>query len=306
LGAARRVLGDHAWQAGAQKGVERSRLDISHYRRLSREQVEAIEDLANRVVVEGRPVTCRWMPRNEADAQYGFRLYQGGAVPGKEIRVVEVEGWDVEACGGTHLRNTSEAGLVKILTTERVQDGVERLIFAVGPYALAEVQKRERALLEVAEVLGAPLEKVREAASNAVETVRRLRHELEDLRRAASMQRAEALLEAATDVDGLKLVVYSDRVGAEFLIEVGNALARLEAGVVAVMFSESEVRVVVKAGEEAVARGVHAGRLASELAGSIGGGGGGDPHFGQGGGGDPERFQAAAEWIREAVKAQLG
>jgi len=306
LGAARRVLGDHAWQAGAQKGVEHSRLDVSHYRRLNREQVEAIEGLANRVVAEGRTVSCRWMPRNEAEAQYGFRLYQGGAVPGKEIRVVEIEGWDVEACGGTHLRNTSELGLVKILSTERVQDGVERLIFAAGPHALEEVQRRERTLLEVAEMLGAPLEKVREAASNTVETVKRLRHELEDLIQVASRQRAEALLEAAAYVEGVKLVIYSDRVGADFLIEVGNALARMEGDFIAVMFSETEVRVVVKAGEGAVARGIHAGRLASEVARSIGGGGGGDPDFGQGGGGDPEKFKEAAEVIREAVKVQLG
>ena len=305
LGAARRVLGDHAWQAGAQKGVEHSRIDISHYHRLTQEQVEAIERLANQVVAEGRPVVCRWMPRNEAEAGYGFRLYQGGAVPGKEIRVVEVEGWDVEACGGTHLQSTSEAGLVKILSTERVQDGVERLIFAAGPHALAEVQRRERILLDVAQLLGAPLEKAREAASNTVETVKRLRHELEDLRQVASRQKAEALLRAADKVDGVKLVVYSDRVGADFLIEVGNALSNLEADVAAVMFSETEVRVVVKAGEGAVAQGVHAGRLASEVAGAIGGGGGGDPHFGQGGGGDPEKFQEAVEQIRAAVEDQL-
>ena len=306
LGAARRVLGDHAWQAGAQKGVEHSRLDVSHYRRLNREQVEAIEGLANRVVAEGRTVSCRWMPRNEAEAQYGFRLYQGGAVPGKEIRVVEIKGWDVEACGGTHLRNTSELGLVKILSTERVQDGVERLIFAAGPHALTEVQRRERTLLDVAEMLGAPLEKVREAASNTVETVKRLRHELEDLRQVASRKRAEALLDAAAYVEGVKLVIYSDRVGADFLIEVGNALANMATDFLAVMFSETEVRVVVKAGEGAVARGIHAGRLASEVARSIGGGGGGDPDFGQGGGGNPEKFKEAAEVIREAVKVQLG
>lgn len=306
LGAARRVLGDHAWQAGAQKGVERSRLDVSHYRRLTRDQVEAIERLANQVVAEGRRVTCRWMPRNEAEAQYGFRLYQGGAVPGKEIRVVEVEGWDVEACGGTHLRSTSEVGLVKIVGTERVQDGVERLIFATGPYALAEVQRRERALLDVAEVLGAPLEKVRAAARNTVETVKRLRHELEDLRLAASRQRAESLLAAASEVDGVKLVIYSDRVSADFLIEVGNALAQLDENVVAVMFSEAEVRVVVKAGAAAVARGVHAGRLASQVAKAIGGGGGGDPHFGQGGGGSSEKFRKASERVRALVEAQIG
>ncbi|GAG14038.1 unnamed protein product, partial [marine sediment metagenome] len=198
LGAARRVLGEHAWQSGAQKGVETSRLDVSHYKRLTREQVEEIERLANMVVWEGRTVACRWMQRDEAESKYGFRLYQGGVVPGKNIRIVEVEGgWDVEACGGTHLANTSEAGLIKIVNTERVQDGIERLIYAVGPYALKEVQRRERSLMEVAEALGAPIDKVVESIHNTVENARGMRKQLEALQQAASMQTAEALLAEA-------------------------------------------------------------------------------------------------------------
>lgn len=306
LGAARRVLGDHAWQAGAQKGIERSRLDISHFSRLTREQVEAIEAMTNQVVSEGRPITGRWMQRNEAEEKYGFRLYQGGVVPGKEIRVVEIEDWDVEACGGTHLRITSETGLVKIINTERVQDGVERLIFSTGLYALSEVQRRESTLMEVAELLGAPLEKVSEATYNTVETVKSLRHEVEDLRKSLSKEKATALLDDATDLNGVKLVVMSDYVSVDLLIELGNVLAELEEGVVAVMFSESEVRVVVKAGDKAVFHGVHAGKLASMVAKNIGGGGGGDTHFGQGGGGDPEKFRKIEGHIHTMVEKQLG
>jgi len=306
LGAARRVLGDHAWQAGAQKGVESSRLDVSHYRRLTREEVEAIEALANGVVAEGRPVDAGWMPRNEAEARYGFRLYQGGAVPGREIRVVEVRDWDVEACGGAHLRSTSEVGLVKILGTERVQDGVERIVFAAGPYALAEVQGRERALLDVAELLGAPLEKVREAASNAVETVKRLRHEVEALRQTASRQMAVALRDRAEGVGDTTVIVEAIDEGADFIIEVGNALTRqVEGSVVAVMHSGVESRVVVAASDAAVERGFNAGRLASEVARIIGGGGGGGVRFGQGGGGDVERFKESRMRILKAVEEQL-
>ena len=77
-------------------------------------------------------VETTWYPRNEAESRYGFRLYQGGAVPGKDIRVVKTGDWDVEACAGTHLGTTGEVGFVKIVYTERVQDGVERLGYAVG------------------------------------------------------------------------------------------------------------------------------------------------------------------------------
>jgi len=92
-GAARRVLGEHVWQHGAQKGTEVSRLDISHFRRLTPEQTDKIETLANEAVEACMPVTTTWMLRNEAEANYGFRLYQGGAVPGKDIRVVKTDDW---------------------------------------------------------------------------------------------------------------------------------------------------------------------------------------------------------------------
>jgi alanyl-tRNA synthetase len=305
LGAARRVLGDHAWQAGAQKGVEQSRIDVSHYQKLTQDQVEAIERLVNGVVAEGRPVTCRWMQRNDAEAKFGFRLYQGGAVPGKEIRVVDVGDWDVEACGGTHLRNTSEAGLIKIVNTERVQDGVERIVFAVGPHALSEVQRRERALLEVANLLGAPLERVAEAASNTVEAVKTLRHERDEYLQSASRQTAEKLLAEAREERGVKIVIVTVDERADFLIEVGNALVQRSRDVVAVMSSGVEPRIIIRAGEGALARGIHAGRLAREVAGIVGGGGGGDPHFGQSGGGDPLKFEASREKMMEIIGSHL-
>ncbi len=213
--------------------------------------------------------------------------------------------WDVEACGGTHLSNTSEAGLIKIVGTERVQDGVERIVFSVGPYALEEVQRREAILAETAELLGAPLEKVRESVARNIETIKGLRHQLESLETAMSRQKAEALLAEAEDLDGVKLVVYSDGVNADFLIEVGNAMEELDQSVVAVMLSETQLRSVIKAGKEATSRGIHAGKLASDLAEVIGGGGGGAPYFAQGGGGDPEKFRNSADAIREAVRAQL-
>ncbi len=102
-GAARRVLGEHVWQSGTQKGLETSRLDISHYRRLTQEEIHQIETLANQAIAANLKVETTWLPRNEAESRYGFRLYQGGAVPGKDIRVVKTGDWDVEACAGTHL-----------------------------------------------------------------------------------------------------------------------------------------------------------------------------------------------------------
>ncbi|HLC01235.1 MAG TPA: alanine--tRNA ligase, partial [Candidatus Bathyarchaeia archaeon] len=171
-GAARRVLGEHVWQHGTQKGLESSRLDISHYRRLTPEEVHKIEELANQAVQANMRVETSWMPRNEAESRYGFRLYQGGAVPGKDIRVVKTGDWDVEACAGTHLKNTGEAGFVKIVYTERIQDGVERLGYAVGLEGLKAVQRQEQILWKVSEVLNAPIEKLDKTAEHIVKELK--------------------------------------------------------------------------------------------------------------------------------------
>jgi alanyl-tRNA synthetase len=308
LGAARRVLGDHAWQAGAQKGVERSRLDVSHYKRLTREEVEEIERLVNQVVSEGRPVSCRWMQRDEAEAKYGFKLYQGGAVPGKEIRVVEVEGgWDVEACGGTHLRNTSEAGLIKVVNTERVQDGVERLVFAVGPYALAEVQRRERELFEVANLLGSPIENVVETVVNTVERGKDLRQQFEALHQVVSKQKADALFDKAEYIEDVKYIsetIHDDNF--DFIIKIGETLRQKDEPVLAILHSGVEPRVVVSASGALVSRDFHAGQFADEVENILGGGrGGGTSYFGQGGGSDYRVFEDKKDEIKEAAKIKL-
>jgi alanyl-tRNA synthetase len=305
IGSARRILGEHAWQAGASKGVERSRIDISHYARLTREQVEKIEQLANMVVREGRPVTCKWMQRDQAEAQYGLRLYQGGAVPGKEIRVVDMGDWDVEACGGTHLANTSEAGFIKIIGTERVQDGIERITFAVGPYAVTEVQRREALLFDSAELLGSPVDKIKESIANNLASMKQLHDQLDSIRLAAGREKAEQLLASAETVKGIKLIIYSDKVATDYLIEIGNAIAGRESLFVSIMYSETEKRIAVKVGDSAQAKGVHAGKLVKEIAKAMGGSGGGQQHFAQGGGGDAAKFKAAASTIRKALESQI-
>ncbi|MFH1125931.1 MAG: alanine--tRNA ligase [Candidatus Altiarchaeota archaeon] len=145
--AARIVLGPHVWQAGANKTVESARLDITHYKSISDEELEKIEDKANEIVRKGVRIERKVMRRNEAEEKYGFRLYQGGAVPGVELRIVNIVGVDVEACGGTHLNNTKEAEKIKITSAKRIQDGVVRLEFKAGK-AAEEPAVGEEALLQ--------------------------------------------------------------------------------------------------------------------------------------------------------------
>jgi len=125
------------------------------------------------------------MGRTEAEQKFGVTLYQGGAVPGKELRIVEIPGVDAEACGGTHVKRTGDIGLIKIVKRESVADGVERIIYKSGDVALAFVQEREKKLKEAAEVLRVPVDEVPAAAEkmfnqwkDAEKRVERLAEEL--------------------------------------------------------------------------------------------------------------------------------
>ncbi len=131
LSAIKETLGDHIWQEGAQKGENRSRLDVSHYKRVDVEEQNKIELKANKIVMKDVPVETKWIERNEAEQKYGFVLYQGGVPPGEVIRIVKV-GRDVQACAGTHMTRTGKVGPIRIIRTESIQDGIERFEFAAG------------------------------------------------------------------------------------------------------------------------------------------------------------------------------
>ena len=152
-GSAKKVLGTHIWQAGAHKALNKARLDITHYKSLTDEQVQQIEKLANQVVIENRPVFSDLVPRHIAEKEYGFVLYQGGAVPGKVLRIVKVQDFDVEACGGTHLHTTGEAKIIKIIKTSKIQDGMVRIEFTAGDAAASELNKETDILQEAARIL---------------------------------------------------------------------------------------------------------------------------------------------------------
>jgi alanine--tRNA ligase len=168
-GACRKILGKHAQQAGAEKRVDKAHLDIFHYKKISDEELEKIEELANSCVKENRKVEIKWMNRGEAEQKYGFEIYQGGAVPGKEIRIVEIKDWDVEACGGLHLENTGEAEIIVITKVKKIQDAVARIEFLAGKAAHNYLEKMENILRECAEILNCREEEVYEKAKELFE-----------------------------------------------------------------------------------------------------------------------------------------
>lgn len=153
--AAREVLGSHIWQAGSYKDEEKGHLDITHYKKITQEELDAIERKVNEYIRANLEIKVEVLPRNVAEQKYGFRLYQGGAVPGKELRIVSIGDIDYEACGGTHhmLKRTGEIGFYKIVKRESIQDGVERITYKAADAAVRYVQEREKLIKQTAAVV---------------------------------------------------------------------------------------------------------------------------------------------------------
>ena len=314
-GAARKILGEHVWQCGTQKGIHRSRLDISHYRRLTLEEIHKIERLANQAVLRNMPVETSWMPRSEAERLYGFRLYQGGAVPGKDIRVVKTGDWDVEACAGTHLKNTDEIGFIKIVHSERVQDGVERLVYSVDNSALEVVQDSERKLWKLSEILNAPLEKMNETAEKLVEELKEANSErrkfIKELaKRESALFGSRPEGEEIKEVEGTKIVIRSFENGVDIdrMVQTANEIVSTDEAAVTIFYGidKKNAWIMVMVGNAALEKGVDASQIVREASVIIDGGGGGKRNFAQGGGTATGKLREAIEKAQEILRRQLG
>jgi len=312
-GAARRVLGQHVWQFGTQKGVESSRLDISHYRRLTLEELHKIETLANEAVLRNIKVDISWMPRNKAESLYGFKLYQGGAVPGKEIRVVRTGDWDVEACAGTHLKSTGEIGFIKIIHSERVQDGVERLEYSIGIPAVRAVQANESLLMKLSETLSAPLEKLDQTAEKIVKELKETNVErrklIKELATRESTSAGGESVCSTQEVNGIKIIKrdFQDAIDVDRMVQTATEMIKKDEATVALFYgaNDKNARIMVMTGSTAIGKGANAGEVVREASALIGGGGGGRPNFAQGGGTQVQKLSQAIVKAEEVLRKQL-
>ncbi|OYT49518.1 MAG: alanine--tRNA ligase, partial [Desulfurococcales archaeon ex4484_204] len=209
LGVSRLVLGDHVWQAGAEKTSERARLDITHYKLLTDGEVRRIEDLANKVILEGRRVNTFYMPRYEAEKRYGFTLYQGGVPMEPTIRVVEIEGLDAEACFGTHLRNTMEVGAIKIVGVDRIADGVVRLEYVAGTKVSEYARRLEDRVRYASKILGGDVVK---RASSVIRELKDMRNLINNYRRMYVSLYSKHVKEGLESFKGVRLGFFTPEV----------------------------------------------------------------------------------------------
>jgi len=277
--AIQQVLGKHAWQSGARKEWDKARLDISHYRRPSDEEIRSVELIANREVMANKPVVWEWMDRGEAEKKYGFRLYQGGVPPGKKIRVVKV-GDDVEACGGTHVHSTGEIGVIKILRVESIQDGIIRFEYSAGEAALENIAREESFLKESSNILRVEPSKLPKTVNRFFEEWKEQKKEIERLTNEIAMIKAKLIQNEAEEYNSFKIITQIfDDAEMDELVKIGRILAENNF-IGALLTTRDRVRIVVFSGN----REIDSRELIREIGKHIKGSGGGKPDLAQGAG----------------------
>jgi len=301
-GAARRVLGNHVWQTGAHKGEDLARLDITHYADLTREELERIELLANETVLSGTKVTSSFMDRTVAEKRYGFRLYQGGAVPGKEIRVVKIGDFDVEACGGIHCRNTLEVGAIKILRTRRIQDGVVRLEFVSGMPAVETMLQVWSSVTDAAARLNTVPERIGEAVDKLMADRKDLAKQLDAVKKGAIGETVDDLMGRAAQVGGVRIVRHLVSEDMKHLVGLAKELIARPKTVAVIGSDEQGAKIVMARSADV---DLDCRELLREAMKVVGGSGGGKPDFAQGGGPDASRIEEALDGLVRSAEASL-
>ena len=301
---ARSVLGSWVWQHSAFKEADHARLDITHHSALTDEDVVKIEQAANGIIEKSIPVKIENFDRGTAEQKYGFRIYQGGVVPVKSVRIVSIGDLDIEACGGTHVANTSDVEQIKITRTKRIQDGVVRIEFVSGDGAKEFVKKKQ-----VDSENKEKEEKLREQ-----EKERRL--EQRQLAKERIPVIAKSLLECkqgSVTIDDITMELaesgkanfcYStnDNYDDVFHIGLGETLCKTDPKLVYCgLFEQGEkVRVIVYAGED-ISKEKSAGEIVKSISRILGGAGGGSPKFAQGGGTDKSKKEDAIKNAKSMI-----
>jgi len=308
-GSSRQVLGPWVWQHSAFKEEDYGRIDITHFSHLTEAEVQKIEDLANEVVRKDLRVKNTFMPRTVAEKKYGFRLYQGGVVPGKLVRVVDIGGWDIEACGGTHTESTGEVGLIKITKAERVQDGVERLHFVAGEAAIEYMHRMDSALQELSNILATQKENLPRVARTLLADLEGARAREKALGQAMVEMSAAGIGTAAKAIRGAKVYVAKNPpVGEEQIIAQGQKSVSSDSSLIylALFPAGKSARIVCFVGSAAKNSGYSAAEIVKKLAPVLGGSGGGSPTFAQGGGPLVDKIDDAASMADSLELAGTG
>ena len=301
---ARSVLGSWVWQHSAFKEEDHARLDVTHHSALTEKEVTEIEQAANSIVEKNIPVKIENFDRGTAEQKYGFRIYQGGVVPVKSVRIVSIGDLDIEACGGTHVKETSVIEQIKIIKTKRIQDGVVRIEFVSGDGAKEFVKKRQLNS-ENKEMVQKLKEQVKE---KRIEKRQLVKEKIPILVKSLSeckegMSTIEDITMEITESDKANFCYsVSNDYDDVFHIGLGEILCEKDPRLIYCgLFEDGEkIRVIVYAGAE-ISKQKSAGEIVKSISQILGGAGGGSPKFAQGGGTDKSKKEDAIKNARTII-----
>jgi alanyl-tRNA synthetase len=306
--ALRQRLGTHVRQAGSYVGPDKLRFDFTHGKALTPEELGDIEDRVNHWILESQPVRALTTTLDEAKRLGAMALF--GEKYGDVVRMVEIGdgSFSRELCGGTHVRNSAEIGLFKVLSEGSSAANMRRIEAVTGPAAVELMRGHDRTLNESAKVLRVPPERVLEAVTDLRSRVR----ELERASRRGATEDAidvERLAAAAVERDGARVLVATVQApDGKALLDVADRLKNKlgDAAIVLASTGENRVDLVASVSPSLVERGVRAGEIVKLAAAEVGGGGGGRDTLARAGGRDPDGLPRAFEVALGAIETALG
>ena len=300
------VLGNHIEQAGSSVNAQRLRFDFTHFEAMTNEQIQKVENLVNQRVFEGIKVSTCETGIDKAREMGATALF--GEKYGEVVRVVNMNAYSIELCGGTHVENTSQIGTFKIISENGVSSGVRRIEAISGPGALVFYQEQEQELKDLSALLRTSPNQLLKKVENMASELKAAQKQLEVLNGQISQAQAGDVLSQAQDVKGVKLLTARmDDLDMNGLRNMGDKLKdKLPCGVIVLATNKDDkVNFVVMATKEAVDKGVHSGNIIAQVAKIAGGGGGGRPNMAQAGGKDSAMIDQALAKAKEVLETQI-
>ena len=307
--ALREVLGDHVHQAGSYQDAEVTHFDFTHFSAVTPEELARVQKIVNDKIYESMNVTVREMPIEEAKKLGAMALF--GEKYGKVVRVVDIEGWSTEFCGGTHVKNTAQIGGFKIVSEASVAAGIRRIEAVTGRNLLIRANLQEAMLHTVANTLKANNVTALPVRAEAVMAENKaLAKELEEIKAQVAASKVTSLFDNAEEIGGVKIA------SAYFTGTTGDTLRGMcdtirdkavkPAVAVLVGKAEDKITMAVTVSKQAQEKGLKAGALVKEIAAIAGGKGGGKPDFAMAGLKDETKIDEALAAVSAIVKKALG
>jgi alanyl-tRNA synthetase len=301
------VLGEHVHQAGSLVEADQLRFDFAHFGPLTPDEMREVELQVNRQVLGAHPVQAEEMSLEEAQAMGAIALF--GEKYGAVVRVVSMGDYSVELCGGTHVRNTSEVGQLRLLGESGIGAGLRRVTAVTGEAAYRHALEQEQQLLNLAQRLKVGVSDAPHRLESILQALKQAEASVERLEARLAAREAEAFLDNARVVDGVKVI--AQQVIArdmDSLRSIADTVKdKVKSGVIVLgAVTEGKVNLVAAVTDDLLPRKLHAGNLIRAVAQVTGGGGGGRPQMAQAGGKDPAKLGHALNLVVDLVRQQLG